>query len=76
MKPIILFLEPDESGNVTIAKEEFQKLITETYEQGFDEGQNAKTHLNVTRDYSGFGTSLNPIVTSSSERSAQTISKN
>lgn len=50
MKPIILFLEPDESGNVTIAKEEFQKLITETYEQGFAEGQNMKNYLNVIRD--------------------------
>lgn len=76
MKPIILFLEPDESGNVIIAKEEFQRLITETYEQGFDEGQNSKTYLNVTRDYSGFKTSLTPAVISSSERSAQIISKN
>lgn len=76
MKPIILFLEPDESGNVAIAKEEFQKLITETYEQGFAEGQNAKTYLNVTRDYSGSRTPLNAFATSSSERSAQIISKN
>lgn len=50
MKPIILFLESDKSGNITIAKEDFRKLITEAYEQGFAEGQNMKNYPNVIRD--------------------------
>lgn len=45
MKPIVIF-KKEKEGKVIFTKEEFESLVTQIYETGYEDGQKSRTYWN------------------------------
>lgn len=45
MKPIIITPNTDDEGRIIISKSEFQEIIDEVYEQGYNDGKRNSTYV-------------------------------